>query len=148
MPSISGNTPLILALRNSHFHIVKLMVDHNCDIMVPHCFQQRFSSLLILTLERGRLDLCELLYRAGCSLSQLGVQQVDPLHPLHPTGVLPQDWINGVINIPRSLQDSCRVALRHNLGHNLRFLVTKLPIPLSLQKFLLIDEVQCQKGRR
>lgn len=138
----AGFTPIVLAVRNNHFHVVKALLDTNCVLDSARCCSGRGPSLLTLALERGRREVCDLLYKAGCSLARTSVQRIiQDIHPLHPTGMPDMAWIDDVLESPRSLLNCCRIVIRNHLGKDLRTEVKCLLVPKSVQEFILLDDV-------
>ena len=141
--TLSGNRPIILAVCNGNFSLTKLFLDHNCYLDLPESLTQYHSSLMTISIQKGRNDICELLYKAGCNVRVPDIKRVLRKIKFRERSefMLGQFWIHQITRYPRSLQDICRIVVRNALGCSLKTSVNSLPVPPSLHRFLLIEAV-------
>lgn len=98
-----------------------------------YCYEDPVSAL-DLAIDGGCQSTARLLVGAGCSCSASQMMAMAD----HDTCF---SWLDDLLAESRSLQHLCRLVIRRCIGLRLDVVVQKLPIPVQLRSFLLLENI-------
>ncbi|EFA03060.1 ankyrin-1 [Tribolium castaneum] len=117
-----------------NLHGADALVRHGVDVNLRD--ERAYFDNLSLAKRHGNLELVKLIVYAGFRLSNMAFdlnslrnQPDDPVH----------DFLVYVKSTPLQLKEICRIKIRGCLGRHLLSKITKLPLPVWLQRYLALE---------
>jgi SOCS box len=131
------NALLLCAITLSvDLQVVRILLQYNCS--AKRLWQGpggQSYSLFNVALRHGYVDLLPMLADVGADV------RCSPYNGDISTDVLSNDevvaWLNSITNQPRSLQQHCRQRIRQLLTCNIHIEAKSLPLPVTLQQYIL-----------
>ncbi|KAK3610755.1 hypothetical protein CHS0354_028154 [Potamilus streckersoni] len=142
---VHGKTPLFDAVYQSHPNATKLLIKAGANVNVKG--QVFFdgvqkASLFYVAIWRGNTEIIQTLNKAGAGiiavLKEIMLCEKIKLHLKKSTEV--QGLLEHLATHPMSLKEICRLEIRTSCAQNCATKVKSLPLPISLQQYLLFDD--------
>lgn len=145
---IWGLTSLITAIFTDKPDIVKILIQHGCDINR----QSKNGMSPVIASLRKKPECLQMLVDACCvlpSVSDEGLYIAESVDIFDNQNYkinqecyqVLQEWFKEVLCNPRSLRTLCRKVIRYAMGKQVQSKIQYLPLPLAVQKFLLLIEL-------
>lgn len=138
---VSGNTPLIDAIRENHVKAATILIRRGCNMnIIGHCTigaKYAWFTPLEIAVHCGYIRMSRLLVQAGCDVS--AVNRWTECGDL-PTSLKQHEpwlkWLQEAASGTRHLSELCRLTISRVLGSRLVSKVNLLPVPSSVRDFL------------
>ena len=152
---IYGNSPLIYAVKSNNFAAVKRLLQLNCDIEncsqasnagMPYYFHKNLAGSqsalfpLYVALARLQTNSVKMLCAAGARYHLLA-QEPNILSFLDTASPGMKSMLEEMVFNPMSLKQACRIVVRQSIRGNILKTVTELQLPVSLEKFICLDDI-------
>jgi ankyrin repeat protein len=152
---VYGNSALIYAVKSNNLPAVRRLLQLNCDIEncsqasnagMPYYFHKNLagsqSSLFPLYIAMARLQTSsvKMLCAAGAQYHLLA-REPNILTFLESASPVMKSMLEEMVFNPMSLRQACRIAVRKSIKGNILETAAELQLPVSLEKFICLDDI-------
>lgn len=150
LPDASGNLPVWYAASQGFSRTLQYFVSHNVPLG-PYCedgVPVKVSNPLQVALERKHFLVAKVLLLGGCEEAPLHtwMEDIPPsaYREFHNLSLI--DWLRNHATNPPCLLQKCRLVIRKCLGRHLLEKHKELPLPITVKKFIMMDDVEDELG--
>jgi len=146
-----NHTPLFIAILHNNYAAVKCMIKAGSDLDVVCRVLTTFQmmSCFECAVYKRQQEVVRMLYQAGACNNKMLYEQATSEQLKQQSTEFPDlvDELNKMASKPRSLQQTCRMVIRHTIQGQMKadssyaVMVKKIELPKSLREYLLYSDI-------